>query len=188
MTNGSFNLCSTSSTVDPFSSTTVPRVCHLGSNECNEQGGKHMASPETKQKGVAWQRRDGVPILGSPKVRRVLLAAVFPEFYTTDEVDALHSMLDEERTAKCHFFGDANVVPDRNRLMWHYRAGQFEEIRWAGSRSVDPFGLTPWWAGGIMLGLLNERPREYKRHIGPYMEVKTVTNLMTGMARVNEHK
>ncbi|KAH8929542.1 hypothetical protein BT69DRAFT_1315637 [Atractiella rhizophila] len=148
---------------------------------CSQQsdglGQNYTLSPE-RVKGIVWQRCDGVPILGSRRVRQVLLAAVFPEFYTTEEVDALHSLLDEECTVRCQFFGETNPVPDQNRLEWGFRAGQFESIRWAGSPSDDPLGLSPWWAGGIIFGLLNEMPRDYIEHVGPYMEVKGVINVM----------
>ncbi|KAH8927622.1 hypothetical protein BT69DRAFT_1316810 [Atractiella rhizophila] len=146
------------------------------------EGAEPIYGPERPRIGIVWHRRDGVPILGPRRVRRILLAAVFPEFYTTQEVDALHNLLDEERTARCRFFGEKNTVPDRNRLEWGYRAGQFESIRWAGSPPDDPLGLSPWWASGIMSGLLNEMPPEYIEHIRPYMEVKAVVYDMTGMA------
>ncbi|KAH8928169.1 hypothetical protein BT69DRAFT_1346778 [Atractiella rhizophila] len=145
-----------------------------------------MSQEPKQKKGIGWERRDGVPILGSRRVRKVLLAAAFPEFYTTEEVDILHSLLDEERTARYNFFGDTNVTPDRNRLMWRYRAGQFESIRWIGSRDVDPYCLSPWWAGGIIFGLLHEMPREYLEHVGAYMQVKRAINIMNRLA--NEPK
>ncbi|KAH8917657.1 hypothetical protein BT69DRAFT_1354556 [Atractiella rhizophila] len=142
-----------------------------------------MVSPRAKQvkKGMTWERRDGVPVLGSRKVRQILLSAVFPEFYTTEEVDALHSLLDEEWSAKCRFFGEANSVPDQNRLMWKFSSGNFESIRWVGSRPVDPYCLSPWWAGDVMFGFLNEMPREFKKHVSAYVGVKVVVNLMTGL-------
>ncbi|KAH8921115.1 hypothetical protein BT69DRAFT_1298908 [Atractiella rhizophila] len=40
---------------------------------------------------ITWQQRDGVPILGST----CSSGAVFPEFYTAEQVDALHDLLDE---------------------------------------------------------------------------------------------
>ncbi|KAH8925042.1 hypothetical protein BT69DRAFT_1280083 [Atractiella rhizophila] len=129
--------------------------------------------------GVTWQRRDGVPILGSRRVRQVILAAVFPEFYTTREVDALHNLLDEEWAAQCQFFGERNMVPHRNQKEWGFRTGQFDSIRWAGSRSIDPLGLSPWWAGGIISGLLYEMPQEFKEHADAYVEVKAVVYVMT---------
>ncbi|KAH8914819.1 hypothetical protein BT69DRAFT_1289682, partial [Atractiella rhizophila] len=63
-------------------------------------------------------------------------------------------------------------------MEWRFRTGQFESIRWAGSRSVDPLGLSPWWAGGIIFGLLHEMPQEYKKHAGAYVEVKAVIYVM----------
>ncbi|KAH8913705.1 hypothetical protein BT69DRAFT_1358907 [Atractiella rhizophila] len=154
---------------------------NVSCNEKCELEEKAGVSPITQQmKGIVWERDDGVPILGSRRVRRILLAAVFPEFYTTQEVDALHSLLDEEWTARCQFFGHANPVPDENRLMWGFKAGYFESIRWAGSPSHDPIGLSPWWAGGIISGLLNEMPREFNMHVNVYVQVKVVVNVMTG--------
>ncbi|KAH8923322.1 hypothetical protein BT69DRAFT_1319592 [Atractiella rhizophila] len=147
-------------------------------NELDEDYGS--SSRMSRMRGNTWQRRDGVPILGSRRVRRVLLAAVFPEFYTTKEVDALHSLLDEERTAKSHFFGQTNPVPDQNQMMWRFITGHFESIRWVGSRSLDPFGVSPWWAGGVISGLLNEMPREYKKHATPAVEINWAVKLMTG--------
>ncbi|KAH8923681.1 hypothetical protein BT69DRAFT_1281238 [Atractiella rhizophila] len=149
--------------------------------EIKDLEGNDKASLRSKEvKGMTWRRRNGVPILGSRRVRQVVLSAAFPEFYTKQEVDALHSLLDEEWTAKCHFFGERNDMPDRNRLEWGFRSGQFESLRWAGSRPVDPYCLSPWWASGIICGLLSEMPQEYKEHVGAYMQVKAVVNMMTG--------
>ncbi|KAH8914106.1 hypothetical protein BT69DRAFT_14978 [Atractiella rhizophila] len=173
----SFTQCSPCCMKDQFSS----------QNGVNKSGEKRKLSSDRKQeKSITWQRRDGVPILGSRRVRQILLAAVFPEFFTVEEVDTLHSLLDEERTAKSHFFGDQNAVPDRNRLMWRFRAGQFEELRWAGSRSVDHLCLSPWWAGGIIFGLLNEMPREYYDHAGAYMQVLAAVNIMNGLENASK--
>ncbi|KAH8915127.1 hypothetical protein BT69DRAFT_1325570 [Atractiella rhizophila] len=144
--------------------------------ECNER--RRQQTAFLGKKGIVWQRRDGVPILGSRRVRRVLLAATFPEFYTTHEVDALHNLLDEAWTARCDFFGETNSVPRRHRLMWNCTEGQFESIRWVGSRSRDMFGVSPWWAGGIIYGLLNEMPQEYHEHIGAYLEVEAVIHIV----------
>ncbi|KAH8918968.1 hypothetical protein BT69DRAFT_1285233 [Atractiella rhizophila] len=71
-------------------------------------------------------------------------------------------------------------MPHRNRLMWRCKAGQFESIRWAGSPLDDPFGLSPWWAGGVITTLLSEMPQEYNEHLGPSIEVNRVVNLMVG--------
>ncbi|KAH8927713.1 hypothetical protein BT69DRAFT_1277806 [Atractiella rhizophila] len=136
-----------------------------------------------KLRGMTWQRCDGVPILGSRKVRQVLLGAFFPEFYTAQELDLLHNLLDEEWSAKCDFFAEKNVNPHENKLAWRFEAGYFDAIRWTGSRLVDPFGLSPWWAGGISCALLNEMPREYKKHDSAYMEVRIVVNLMIGVEK-----
>ncbi|KAH8915981.1 hypothetical protein BT69DRAFT_1288168 [Atractiella rhizophila] len=130
--------------------------------------------------GIVWQRRDGLPILGSRRVRQVVLAAAFPEFFTTQEVDALHTLLAEESSEKYRFFGETNPVPDQNKLMWRFGAGHFESTRWAGSRPKDPLGVSPWWAGGIIYGLLNEMPREYDKHARAYVEVGWVVKIMTG--------
>ncbi|KAH8916311.1 hypothetical protein BT69DRAFT_1355792 [Atractiella rhizophila] len=162
-----------------------PPFPKLSSDKSIEEQGKKKVLLETKRmKGIIGQKLNGVPILGSRRVRQVVLAAVFPEFYTTEEVDTLHGLLDEAWTARCQFFGQTNQEPDQNRLMWRYRAGQFEEIRWTGSRSIDRFGLSPWWAGGIIFGLLNEMPREYFAHIGAYVEILAASNMMTAGARV----
>ncbi|KAH8913745.1 hypothetical protein BT69DRAFT_1306226 [Atractiella rhizophila] len=148
--------------------------------ELEEKTGVLPGTGQMKAESMTWERRDGVPILGSRRVRQILLAAVFPEFYTTHEVDALHSLLDEEWTAKCRFFGHANPVPDENRLKWGCRAGYFESIRWAGSPSDDPFGLSPWWASSIISGLLNETPREFNKHASVYVQIKVAINGMIG--------
>ncbi|KAH8913666.1 hypothetical protein BT69DRAFT_1291226 [Atractiella rhizophila] len=145
----------------------------LGKNQMPFLGGKEA-------KGIVWQRRDGLPILGSRRVRQVVLAAAFPEFFTTQEVDALHTLLDEESSEKYRFFGETNPVPDQNKLMWRFGAGHFESTRWAGSRPKDPLGVSPWWAGGIIYGLLNEMPREYDKHARAYVEVGWVVKIMTG--------
>ncbi|KAH8914759.1 hypothetical protein BT69DRAFT_1326009 [Atractiella rhizophila] len=152
--------------------------------ESNEMEETHPSLGLNRIKGITLQRRNGVPVLGSRRVREVLLAAVFPEFFTTQEVDALHSLLDEAWTARCHFFGQRNVKPHRYRFMWRCRTGYFESIQWAGSPSDDPLGLSPWWAGGIISGLLNEMPQEYNEHLGPCLEVKMAINVMTGMESV----
>ncbi|KAH8913731.1 hypothetical protein BT69DRAFT_1291180 [Atractiella rhizophila] len=68
--------------------------------------------------------------------------------------------------------------------MWGFKAGYFESIRWAGSPSDDPFGLSPWWAGSIVSGLLNEMPRDFNKHVSVYLQIKKAVNVMTGVEKV----
>ncbi|KAH8923271.1 hypothetical protein BT69DRAFT_1350266 [Atractiella rhizophila] len=166
---------------DQYESSQRKTRSSLMSHKEESEAERYLKFPKAEStKCAIWERRDGVPILGSRRVRRVLLAAAFPEFYTKQEVDALHGLLDEEWTVKCHFFGEANDIPDQNRLEWRFRAGHFESIRWVGSRSVDRFGLSPWWAGTVISGLLNETPREYKKHASAFEEINWVVKLNTG--------
>ncbi|KAH8914820.1 hypothetical protein BT69DRAFT_1325937, partial [Atractiella rhizophila] len=106
------------------------------------------------------------PILGYRRVRKIVLAASFPEFYTAAEVDALHDLLDVNCAAQCHFFGNLVIPEDPHfyRIRWRLHVGHYEAVRWVGSRFNAAPGA-PWWAGSAITGLMNEMPEEYDDHI-----------------------
>ncbi|KAH8924018.1 hypothetical protein BT69DRAFT_1280983 [Atractiella rhizophila] len=115
----------------------------------------------------------GPPILGRRKVRKIVLAAAFPEFYTAAEVDELHDLLDDNWAAKCRFFGNMVIPhdPHFNRICWRLQAGHHEAIRWVGSRT-DAAARAPWWAGSVISLLINEAPQGYDHHLRTVMGIQ----------------
>ncbi|KAH8913444.1 hypothetical protein BT69DRAFT_1291413 [Atractiella rhizophila] len=79
-------------------------------------------------------KQTGLKTFGAKQVRRIALAAAFPEFYTTKEVDALHSLLDQNYTAVCWRLGGDNREPHRHQYGWKLRAGNYaaspEDYNW----------------------------------------------------------
>ncbi|KAH8913595.1 hypothetical protein BT69DRAFT_1291290, partial [Atractiella rhizophila] len=98
----------------------------------------------------------------------------------TKEVDALHSLLDQNYTAVCWRLGGDNREPHRHQYGWKLRAGNYAAVRWAGSQLQDPTDITPWWAGNTMSCLLEESPEDYNWHMRNCSELYLIINIVTG--------
>ncbi|KAH8921440.1 hypothetical protein BT69DRAFT_331248 [Atractiella rhizophila] len=118
----------------------------------------------------------------SQQVRKIIMAATFPEFYSISEADRLHDNVDEQRDRNYRWDGTPNLQPHYHRVGWKLRAGHYEAIRWTGSRPLDVERRTAWawWLIGIMSSLLNEWPENCMDHLMPCSEVHFVIAKVTG--------
>ncbi|KAH8922181.1 hypothetical protein BT69DRAFT_1282485 [Atractiella rhizophila] len=106
----------------------------------------------------------------SHQARKIIVAAVFPEFYTIDEVDRLYDIVDEQRDRNYRWDGTPNREPHCHRVGWKLRAGHYEAIRWAGSQLSDASDVNrrkvgAWCLIGIISSLLNEWPENCMDHL-----------------------
>ncbi|KAH8918775.1 glycosyltransferase family 1 protein [Atractiella rhizophila] len=68
----------------------------------------------------------GITSRRSKQARKIIIAAVFPEFYTMDEVDQLYDIVDEERDVNHRWDGTPNTMPHFDRFGWKLKAGDYE--------------------------------------------------------------
>ncbi|KAH8925191.1 hypothetical protein BT69DRAFT_1279948 [Atractiella rhizophila] len=113
-------------------------------------------------------KQTGLKTFGAKRVRRIALAAAFPEFCTTKEVDALHDLLDQNYTAVCRRLGGDNREPHRHQYGWKLRAGNYAAVRWAGSQLQDPNRHHP------------VSPEDYNWHMRNCSELYLIINIVTG--------
>ncbi|KAH8929580.1 hypothetical protein BT69DRAFT_1276197 [Atractiella rhizophila] len=117
----------------------------------------------------------------SKQSRKIIIAAIFPEFYTLNEVDKLWDIADKERDDLLHRTGTPNAMPHFNRVNWKLRSGEYEAIRWAGSQPADLYRSWTWWLLGVFSSLLNEWPEDSMCHLLPCSYVHLAISKATGV-------
>ncbi|KAH8930462.1 hypothetical protein BT69DRAFT_1275527 [Atractiella rhizophila] len=125
--------------------------------------------------------------LGPKETRKVVLAALFPQFLEEEEVEERQQSLRDDWDIHSRFIGARMWEPDRGE--WKDGIGLWEEIRRAGTATdgVEDGCYAPWKAASVIQSLIQEAPDNFEGHARMIDEAKSLMGQGSWTRRKSSH-